>query len=223
MPMLPDNAPALRFRAVIPTEPAPLAEIAAGTQSAVDAESLIYLISMDDIASGSPVSGRFGIGEKAAAENTYSFTSDAAEISFSVDGESFQSTGGVETVLIVPMVAGALTVPLKEVSVHGTFTTAEHCSIGALIDEGPPSEWTTNGDMSGLLTVDDAKDVSVSLAGRSFNLCAYLAYGLAELQTDPLCEQDMSTWTYPTEETTADGKDAWRVSADIAATAVYLE
>ena len=78
--------------------------------------------------------------------------------------------------------------------------------------------------MTGLVTVADTRDVSISILTRSFTLCDYLAYGLVTTLNSSLnCDNDVSDWTYPPDATTADGDEAWRTSSNYAATAVYVE
>ncbi len=217
------DAPVLRLRAVIPTEPEPLADIAANSQSAVDDGSLNYLLSMSDLSSGSS-SGLFGVGESTDSDDTYRYTGEPAEMTFVLAGESFVSQGAREIQLIVPLpLAGDLSIPLQEPILSGEFNTGERCSIGEQIEEGPPSEWETSAEMTGLLAIDDAREITLTLANRSFTLCSYLAYGSTGVLQDPDCAADASEWPYPPDETSDSGDDAWRVTAEFAATAVYLE
>ncbi len=224
-----DN-PSLRVSAFVPTNPDPFAALAMGAQNAIDSEATIYLFTLSDISGDGTVSGRLGIGEAADDEGRYRFNGDAESMRFEISGKDFTSKGDAAIDLLIPLINGdQLRTSIHETVFEGTFKNKTHCTIGELVEEGPPSKWETAGTLKGKLTVAEAKATSIAIEQpipTTFSLCAYFAYSLSSalsLQNDPNCEADPSTWTYPPDTTTADGADAWLISADIAATSVLIE
>jgi hypothetical protein len=225
------NNPAYRISGFVPKAPKPLADIAAGAQAAVDDGITNYMFTMSDVAGDGTVSGALGLAEATDEDDKYTFIDDNAPMTFEIDGNTFESTDDDTTLdLVIPLLVGdPLLISMHEVTLKGTFADDDWCMIGSLVDEGPPSEWETAGNLSGKLLVSETKDLSISItnpAPMTFSLCAYFAYGLPNalsLREDPDCEKDVSEWSNPPDVTTADGEDAWQVSADIAATAAILD
>jgi hypothetical protein len=218
------DTPAFRLTAMSPTAPASLASVASASQAAVDSGDLNYLLTMD--VTDTNATAELGLGEAAGDENTYSFAGDRTSVTLEISGDEFSSTELFEFPLVVPLAAAdtSILVPMKEVSINGTFASADRCAIGSETADG----WEPGGEISGLVTIDDAKAavITVDIGGssRTFTLCAFMAYGTAGVIADPDCATDPSDWTYAADQTTAALDPAWRVNADIAAAAVtFLE
>ncbi len=224
-------SPALRIRSFVPVQPAGLsgATFTTPVQEALDGETVIYLLAMEGIqnSTGSyPL--QFGAGSALAREGTYAFTGSPAptELQVVLSGTGFTSEASGENITLVFPLSGStnLEIPVQELVLSGTFTTSERCSIGSALTEGPPSTWEEGGQISGLITVEDAEDASIQYMSFDFSLCAFLAYGLTGiLMGNQECTGDPSSWGTPPDETTVDGDPAWRLVADYAATAVLLD
>ncbi len=221
-----ESCAALKFTMMSPTAPKVLADVASASQAAIDNGDLIYLW-LSGETNEDTMEVQLGLGEEADGDNTFSLSSDVDPINVTLEmsGNDFTSNEEFDFTLIVPLPATNTTIaiPMQEVTMTGSFASDDHCDIGTKADgdDGP----TAGGEMSGLVTVTDADDVELSVSvgdsERTFTLCAYLAYGLVGIMTKPDCSG--GDFTNPPDDTTKDGADAWRVTSDIAATAVNFQ
>ena len=220
--------PVLRFGTLDPRSPAMLAMARSQIQDAFDNGTINYLLAFDDIAGDGPAIAWLGQGVLADGDG-YMFSPEAepTSLEMEIDGEEFSTTsaGSDLTLSFADLSFGiSLELPLRETIVSGTFASSERCSIGEQISDTPPTEWETGGTLDGLLTVDDAREVTVDAMGMEVTLCALMAYGTAfeSLLDDPGCTADQESWANPPTGTTSDGAQAWWVIADFAAVAIPL-
>ena len=223
------DAPALRVTGFVPTSPKAFEDIGAGVQTAVDSGSTIYLLAIEK-SDDDTADGELGLTEGPDEDGKYSFEGESESLSFDFDGERFTSDGEATIELSIPVFVGdPLSLSMYDVVMEGEFEDDDHCAIGELEGEGPPSEWRTGGSLSGKLTVKETKEASIEIENpvpASFSLCAYFAYGLSNISKivlDPDCEAEPEDWVNPPDAVTSDGEDAWLISADIAATAVSMK
>ena len=224
---LPDwdvSSPSLRVRALMPSAPPPLALMGSGSQTVIGDDEPTPLLTLSGQDGATHISGFFGTGIAADSEETYRFTEDPTPVSFVLDKNKLSSIEPFDFTLTATLASGdVITVPLQEVSIQGIFTTEQRCSIGKEVPQDPFPVWHPGGSITGLLSVDDARSITVTYQTLTFSLCAYLAYGLTEgLHDDPYGEMDQSEWEYPPNATLTSGELAWRTAAHIAATAIHL-
>ncbi len=215
--------PRLRIRALEVSTPIPFADLATVTQQAIDSESAIHLLTMDGIAGDGDYDGNFGRGVTELAEDTYRFEpTPPTALQFSLSGEGFASDESGVTIWIRFYLDDTISfdLPVLESVIEGTYSTEERCSVGEQLSMTPPTQWSTDGTVVGLIDVEDAKALLIPTGAGTITLCAYLAYGWNI--ADPLCEAPSTSWTYPPDALTASDAPAWLFDAEYAATAIYL-